>query len=456
MMKRIESRRARAARVLAVAVAAALLACAVPAQAQLRLPGGALPSLPGLPGGLGRLQTQPLAESVPAALPLQQLRQRTLRELLREHRDVLEADPAGEPVRRAELLLISPAQSTVDAALALGFALLREQTLEGLDTRSVVLQAPRGLSTAEGLERLRALDPQLEVDFNHVYTRSSSSAADGRGSGAPATGPAPEGTPPALRRVGLIDSGIDRSHPALQNAAVLPWGCAGTTIASAHGTAIASLLVGQDALFVGVAPRAVLYAADVYCGLAYGGSAEAVSQALAWMARERVAVINISLVGPPNRLLERAVQALAARGHLIVAAVGNDGPAAPPLYPASYPSVIGVTGVSTARRPLPEAAQGPQVSFAAPGADLAVARSGARGYGIARGTSYAAPIVAGLLSQTLTAPDPAAAQRALSALTQLATDLGAPGRDAVFGWGLVGEHARIAPDRVQASAREQP
>ena len=42
-------------------------------------------------------------------------------------------------------------------------------------------------------------------------------------------------------------------------------------------------------------------------------------RALAWMARERVAVVNISLVGPQNRLLEQGVAALVKRGHLLVA-----------------------------------------------------------------------------------------------------------------------------------------
>ena len=450
MMNSRDSRTSRRGRWRTAAALLVLLGCATPALAQLSLPGG---GLPGLPGGLGRLQPLRPLESLPAALPLQELRQRTLRDLLRDHRDVLEADPTGEPVRRGELVLVSPAQASIDAAVTLGFRILREQTLEGLDTRSVVLQPPRGMATAQGLDRLRALDPQLEVDFNHVYTRSGNVEDIAPASLSPAAGTV---AAVAARRIGLIDSGIDRSHPALQRASVQAWGCEGKPVASAHGTAIASLLVGQDGAFVGVAPGSMLYAADVYCGLPYGGSAEAVAQALAWMARERIAVVNISLVGPPNRLLERAVQAISSRGHLIVAAVGNDGPAAPPLYPAAYASVIGVTGVSTARRPLPEAAQGQHVAFAAPGAELAVARAGARGYGIARGTSYAAPIVAGLLSQALLAPDLAMAQRALHMLSQLATDLGAPGRDTAFGWGLVGEHARIAPDRVHASARDLP
>jgi len=80
------------------------------------------------------------------------------------------------------------------------------------------------------------------------------------------------------------------------------------------------------------------------------------------------------------------------KGHLIVAAVGNDGRRTAAV-PASYAGVVGVTGVTVERRALPEAAQGPQVMFAAPGAELAVARPGG-GYVVARGTSFAAPLVA--------------------------------------------------------------
>ncbi|MES2957414.1 MAG: S8 family serine peptidase [Pseudomonadota bacterium] len=420
-----------------------------PAQAQLGLPG-----LPSLPGGVGRVPLLRPSEPLLASVPLQELRQRTVRDLLRQHRDLLEADPAGEPVRRAELLLVSPAQATLDAALALGFRLLRDAVFEGLDTRSVVLQPPRGLSTAAALARLRTLDPGLEVDFNHVYTRSGSTgeAPTERAASSPTTAGATALPGP---RIGLVDGGVDRAHPALRRASLTHWGCDGRTVASAHGTAIASLLVGRDARFVGVVPEAMLYAADVYCEHPDGGSVEAVASALAWLARERVPVINVSLVGPPNRLLERAVRALSARGHLVVAAVGNDGPAAPPLYPASYPEVIGVTGVTPARKALPEAALGPQVAFAAPGAELSVASAGASGYSVARGTSFAAPVVAGLLSRGLALPESAAAQRAVQQLADSATDLGAPGRDGQFGWGLVGEQARIAPERVQAAARKQ-
>lgn len=71
----------------------------------------------------------------------------------------------------------------------------------------------------------------------------------------------------------------------------------------------------------------------MYCGSPTGGSVDALAAAFSWLVDERVAVINVSLVGAKNAMLERIVGSLIERGYLIVAAVGNDGPAAPPLYP---------------------------------------------------------------------------------------------------------------------------
>lgn len=431
------TRHRRPVRRLALCLGALVGTVALPTHAQLRLPAVVVPALPALP----RTPAAPLSETLQQAAPLQELRRSTVRELLRRNADLLEADPSGEPVRRQEVLLISPPPAALDAALAAGFVVLREQTLAELDLRQVVLRPPAGMGAAQAVQRLRAIEPPLEVDFNHLYTRS--------GEVMPGARPASASARTAPGRVGLIDGGIDRRHPALRQALVNGWGCGGGEHPSAHGTAVASLLIGRDTGFAGVAADATLYAADVYCEQADGGVVEVIAQALAWLARERVAVINISLVGPPNRLLEQAVRTLVKRGHLVVAAVGNDGPAAPPLYPASYPGVVGVTGVTTARRALLEAAQGPQVVLAAPGAELAVARPGG-GYVVARGTSFAAPLVAGLLAGTLHEPNPQEAAAALAQLAARAVDLGAPGRDPVFGFGFVGEAARTPPERVQA------
>src|SRR5207245_9109535 len=127
-------------------------------------------------------------------------------------------------------------------------------------------------------------------------------------------------------------------------------------------------------------------------------------------------VVGGGLVGAPSQVLERVVAAVVARGHVVVAAVGNDGPAAPPLYPAAWPGVVAVTATDARRRVLPEAGRGAHVAFAAPGSDMAGAASGSARFVPLRGTSFAAPLVAAELAARLSAPDPALASRAGAAL----------------------------------------
>ncbi|HVH84526.1 MAG TPA: S8 family serine peptidase, partial [Steroidobacteraceae bacterium] len=306
--------------------------------------------------------------------------------------------------------------------------------------------------TARSLARLRGLDSAGSYDFNHVYLPSGApaDAADPVPSlPVISAGAAPH---PAAVRVGLIDDGVDGRHAALSAVTIHSHGCAGTALPAVHGTAVGSLLAGRAGSFRGAAPGAELYAADVFCGRAAGGAVDEVAEAFAWLIRERVAVINVSLVGPPNRLLESVVAGAVARGYLIVAAVGNDGPAAPPLYPAAWPGVVGVTAVDARQRVLAEAERGPQVRFAAPGADMTAART-PRGYALVRGTSFAAPIVAGLLAQALHSPDRAAADAALAALEQQAQHPGGGRRlDPIYGYGVVG--AELAPPLALAARSE--
>jgi len=434
-------------RSLALAVWLAL-PCA--AQAQLRLP--SLPSVPSLPAP--SLPTASPADTLaplrrevlPPVAELVRVRQARIGELLRRRAELVEADPAGEPARRGELLLNSPSEALLAAARSEGFVIVRENTLAALELRVVTLRAPAGWDTRRALQRLRELDPQLSADYNHLYLGSGETTP---AQPAAATAPPGAGHKNGIR-IGLIDAGVDTAHPVFRDARISTWGCAGKRVPSAHGTAVASLLVGRSAQFRGAAPGASLYAADVYCAEPTGGSAEVVAQAVAWLLDERVAVVNISLVGPANRTLEQVVRRATARGMLLVAAVGNDGPAAAPLYPSAYPEVIAVTAVDINTQVLPEAGRGPHVGFAAPGSDMAAAGFAPGSFTRARGTSFAAPLVAGLLAGVLREPDVAAAGLAVAALARGALDRGSPGRDVVYGHGVVARELRMDPSALLA------
>jgi subtilisin family serine protease len=366
--------------------------------------------------------------------------------LAREHRTELDRDPQGELVVRAEVVAVGIAKEALQRALAEDFQVKRVQTLAALDLEITTLATPPGWSARRGLKRLRKLDPLGTYDYNHVYLDSATADLPRATARARSLDASAQVGGSALR-VGLIDGGVDTTHAALAGNVVHRSGCNGDAVPSAHGTAVASLLAGDTAEFHGAAPRAEIFAADVYCGLATGGAVDAVSAGLGWLARERIAVINVSLVGPRNALLERVIKLLVARGHLVVAAVGNDGPAAEPLYPAAYEGVIAVTAVDRSRRVLFEAGRGKHVDFAAPGADLGAAQAGTReGFAPVRGTSFAAPLVAGLLARELGAPDPVRSTRVIAELAERAVDLGARGPDSVYGAGLVAaDFAGIAP-----------
>jgi subtilisin family serine protease len=426
---------------LSVLAGLAVLLAAAPASAQIALPGG-VPGLPRLPDRLP-VDAERLQDGVRGRVDQALQAPARARDLIRRSGGALEADPWGWPAVRAEIVAVDPSPAARRAALDAGFTVVREQRLDGLDLAVVVLAPPRGLSLRRAVDRLRALDPSGSYEFNHVHSPA----------GAPAGAPAPAATrpvgPPVQAggtRLGLIDTGVDARHPALAGATIRQQGFAGADRPGAHGTAVASLLAGRAGPFAGAAPGAALFVADVYGGSPAGGASTGVAEALAWMVRNDVSVVNVSLVGPRNALVEAAVRRAAGRGVLIVAAAGNDGPAAAPLYPAAYAGVIGVTAVDARGRPLPEAARGPHIDFAAPGADMAAAGSN-QGYVQVRGASFAAPLVAGLLARR------GGGDQAVRALAAEARDLGDRGPDPVYGRGLVGADLRVDPGAVGARGR---
>lgn len=385
------------------------------------------PALPVLPGQLEAPLRPVLSE---ADRRLADLRQTQARLLLRRHRDVLDTDPHGELIVRHEVLLLAPDAGTLQRVEQAGYLVQHRLELAPLGLDAAVLRAPPRTGTRQALRRLRRLAPEAEFAFNHVYLgggmESGGSASRSFEADAPAVA------------VGLVDSGVDATHPALQGLRIERWGCEGHSVAAPHGTAVASLLAGDAA--GPPRPGSVLFAADIYCGEPTGGAVTRLVQALAWLARHEVRVINLSVVGAENALLARAVTALQARGHLLVAAVGNDGPASPPLYPAAYSGVVGVTAVDQRQRLLPEALRGGQVAFAAPGAQVLAAHPGGQREGV-RGTSFAAPLVARLAAAQWRPGDGPA--DVLTRLQAQALDLGERGRDKRFGHGLLGQNLAL-------------
>jgi subtilisin family serine protease len=325
----------------------------------------------------------------------------------------MEFDADAQPARRGELLLEGSSDADIVRAGQAGFAVINRENIQDLGLSVVRLAAPRGISLARAEKQLRALLPEAAISADQLYFASGGSI------------PAPSGqrgtrTSNLSVRIGIIDGAPGNSTPveAMRGFAQ------GAPQASNHGSAVVSLLRQAGATDLSVA--------DVYGNDPAGGNALAIVRALGWFVSRNVQVVSISLVGPRNPVLARAIAAVQTRGAVIVAAVGNDGPAAPPSFPASYPGVLAVTAVDGRDRALIEAGQALHLDYAAPGADMLAANAAGQWRAV-RGTSFATPLVAARAARAI-------AERGAqwqAALDGEARDLGRKGPDPVFGRGLI-------------------
>ena len=281
---------------------------------------------------------------------------------------------------------------------------------------------------------------QADVDLNHLYTAG---VPDPQNDEQPLAGLAPrELLPPPTDlsgltlRIGIIDSSIDRRHNAFADASITTQRFVDNdSPPNAHGTAIASIIASNDPQALGLAPSAQIYAAEVFDHNEQQGefaSTVSLIKALSWLMTQDVSVINISLAGPSNRLLETALTRVREKGVLAIAAAGNGGPMAQPMYPAAYPEVVAVTATDDRGRAFRLANRGEYVDIAAPGVNIRHAQAGG-GFAASSGTSYAVPFVTVAAARLLqSTAEPA---QMLDALYASARDIGAPGRDQIYGYG---------------------
>jgi hypothetical protein len=394
-----------------LALTAALIA--VPAMAQL-VPRVSVPPVQVPPVNLPDITrtVDGLTESLDdTASRLLDLRTERLDRLLRRNRDTIELDAQGAPARRGELLLVDPTPAMLAAAQAAGFTPGERFEMGNLGLAVVRVALPRGTSLAQGEARLRRIAPAAEIAADNLHFQTGGSELPMLQS---ASAAAPIATP-----VGIIDGAPASTQPVASTRGFAQ----GAPVASNHGSAVASLLAGA-----GVANLRV---ADIYGTDPAGGNALALVRALDWLTGGGAKVISISLAGPSNGAVARAIAAVQRKDVLVVAAVGNDGPAAPPAYPASYPGVLAVTAVDGHGRALIEAGRATHLDYAAPGADIS-ARNRAGKWAKVRGTSYAVPLVAARAAAALDR-----GQNWRTALDREAEDLGPHGADAQYGRGLL-------------------
>lgn len=317
-----------------------------------------------------------------------------------------------------------------------GFTVVAQRRLTLLPEITARLRPPRRLSARRAQQQLRSLLPTALLDRNHLYRPSARPCrADTcfayEGPAAP-----PVDTCVARGTVGMIDTRVDTAHPALRGHAIETEGRLGPDYrqsGAAHGTDVAILLASGAARGADFK----LVAIDAFHGRRAGDSADSfdIVSALDRLAARSVAVANLSLSGPTNAILDRAGTEATRRGMIIVAAAGNDGPSSPPRYPAAYPWAVAVTALDRRDNVYARAVRGPHIAFAAPGVRVQLPDEALQPGALRSGTSYAAPRVTAALSARRAALAAEASADAVAALAAHAKDLGAPGRDPVFGWG---------------------
>jgi Subtilase family len=355
----------------------------------------------------------------------------------------------GPPQRiKDEVVVVS---ESVAAAEALEYqlgahklTLKRRETLANLGIVTSVYQVPAMASVPDIVSLLRKEYPGVWIDENNIYRFMDGTVFY----------PKQKIRWPTLEagrctdnmKIGLVDTGVDLTHPALvgQNIVVRPFARAGSEVTPEdHGTALAILLAGSPVYpeFAGLLPNAALYVAEAFSAAdAKRGSnfstTESVVRALDWLVGEDARVINLSFGGPRNLVVELVIYKLLNRGFSIIAAAGNGGSEGPPMYPAAQNGVLAVTAIDQRNSLYQSATRGAYIDFAAPGVDIytgvVVDANVSYGGRYRSGTSYAAPFVTGIVAMLQSN-----GSDAYRFLADNAIDLGEAGKDDQFGWGLV-------------------
>lgn len=399
--------------------------------------------------------------------------------------------PSGKPIRReatlppadyrgaigeksysaGEVLGVGLSQSGAHTAAGLGFKIgERSNDL----TRLIV---PEGVDAVDAREILKRVMPEEKFALNRLYRvyRAANQIPDG---GAQNISPASDAVAACQGdrcqgrqmigwqgddlaecskdlRVGVIDTDVDVDHPALDKIHIShvlpPKRVPGPTW---HGTGIVALLAGnQRSGTPGLIPHAKLYLASAFFmdhKGEFAADTASLKNALMLMDRMEVKIVNMSFAGPRDEVIEPVINELSAKGMVFVAAAGNEGPNAPPSYPAAYKPVIAVTAVNPDRRVYAFANRGGHIDMAAPGVHIWTAVPGSR-EGYYTGTSYAAPFVTAIMA---TIHRGTKAKRKHQILEQINyDDLGAKGPDPVYGRGLAKAPTGCSPDLPIALSR---
>lgn len=237
-------------------------------------------------------------------------------------------------------------------------------------------------------------------------------------------------------KVAVLDSGVDRTHSILAGVAMEEIDLVGSGDSSkGHGTAVASIIAGNESGQLGLAPAVSLLSIRVLNSAGEGDSftvAEGIVQAVDRGAK----VINLSLGGTgESKVLKNAVDYAQSNGALVVAAVGNEG-GGEVSYPAKFEHVIGVTSVDANGRQSSFANYGEGVDIAAPGVGVFAAWEDG-GLVAFSGTSTATAFISGALAAEISKNPGLSNTGVVDLLYNFANESEKPGIDKYTGKGIL-------------------
>ncbi|NOZ73381.1 MAG: S8 family serine peptidase [Chloroflexi bacterium] len=252
--------------------------------------------------------------------------------------------------------------------------------------------------------------------------------------------------------IGIIDTGLDASHPEFAGRIVPGWDFVNNDSDPSddhgHGThvsGIATAGINNGIGMVGIAGRASLLPVKVLDSTGSGWWSN-VASGITWAVDQGARVINLSLGGSADStVLRDAVNYATANNAVVVVAAGNSGTDTP-FYPAVYDNVISVGAVTSTGDLATYSNYGPNVDVVAPGSSIYSTEWAGTGrtYGFRSGTSMASPHVAGLAALMLSV-NPALTESEVRTLIESNTQAADPQViDYYTGHGLVDAGAAVA------------
>jgi type VII secretion-associated serine protease mycosin len=239
--------------------------------------------------------------------------------------------------------------------------------------------------------------------------------------------------------VGIVDTGVDASHPDLAGNVLTGKDFTGTSNdgrqdINGHGTGMAGLIAAHGRV-LGIAPKAKILPVRSKIDN-YGAG----STAAAWAVDNGARVLCLAYGEADSATSREAIQRAIDNDIVVVAAVGNE-PRLPGVdYPAAYPGVVGAAGVDRNGNHAAISVLSPFAMLAAPAVDIAttdIRTAGHTGYANGVGTSAATAIIAGAAALVRAKYPNLSATEVIHRLTATADDKGTPGRDNEYGYGVI-------------------